>query len=135
MNRLALLIGLIALLLAGCGGPSRPPTVKVTGKVTFKGGAPPAEGTIYFNPVSVAEGLPRRPGSGPFDAEGNFVVTSFEDGDGLVPGTYRVRVECWKSSSGYTNEREESYVPRTFEPPELVVDADEEMVEYSVDVK
>jgi len=28
-----------------------------------------------------------------FDLDGKFQAMSFEDGDGLVPGTYRVRVE------------------------------------------
>ena len=124
----------IMLSALGCGGPDRPPTVKVSGNVTFDGAAPPTNGTIYFNPIAVASGMPGRPGSGEFDAEGNYQVTSFEDGDGLVPGTYSVKVECWKKSSGYTNESEESYVPSGFEPPQLTVEADQDSVVHNVNV-
>ena len=133
ISRLALLIA-TCLFAAACGGPDRPPTVKVSGKVTFDGASPPAAGTIYFNPITVAEGLPRRPGSGEFDSEGNYSVTSFEQGDGLVPGTYAVKIECWKVSSGYTNDVEESYIPRGFEPAKLVVAADQKAIEHHVDV-
>lgn len=128
------LCGMIFLLI-GCTDSDNPPTVEVSGQVTFDGEAPPAGGTLFFRPVAVKEGLPRQPGSGQFDEEGNYQVTSYEEYDGLVPGTYTVKVECWKESSGYMSEAQESYVPRGFEAPQLVVSADQEKVEYDLDVK
>ena len=50
MRSIYLLLGLIAFgaVLAGCGGPSGPPTYPVTGEVTFDGKPLPTEGTIIF---------------------------------------------------------------------------------------
>ena len=61
----------IAALLAGCG-PDRPPTVRVSGTITFDGPPPPAEGMVYFAAEEAAAGLPRRGGRGPFGEDGRF---------------------------------------------------------------
>ena len=92
-----LLLAAACVVLFGCGRGG-PEVVRVTGKVTFGGGAWPAEGVLYFTPVEPAEGMPARPAPADFDKEGNFTVTSFDEGDGLVPGKYRVAVECWESA-------------------------------------
>lgn len=74
--------------LAGCGGakPDYPDTAAVTVTVTQAG--QPLEGATvsFINPGS------EYTGSGMSDASGNVVVTSFEQGDGLVPGEYKVTV-------------------------------------------
>lgn len=87
-------LGVVWLLLfAGCGS-DRPETVPVTGQVTLDGGAWPNQGIIIFTPVEPAKGLPRRPGRAAFDREGNFTASSYDDGDGLVPGRYRAAIHC-----------------------------------------
>ena len=92
----SLLVAALCLAVsAGCGR-SGPETVPVVGKVTLDGGAWPTAGRLYFNPLETAEGLPRRPGTADFDTDGRFTVSSWEQGDGLVPGKYKVGVECWK---------------------------------------
>ena len=50
MRSVYLFLGLIAFgaVLAGCGGPSGPPTYPVSGEVTFDGKPLPTEGTIVF---------------------------------------------------------------------------------------
>jgi hypothetical protein len=114
--------------------------VPVSGKVTFAGGPCPGIGNVGFTPIEVAAGLPRRPGSGRFAADGSFVVTSFNEGDGLLPGRYEVRVLCY---SGLPDPRspdpwgDVSYVPEDYRPPELVVavDSDPIKVEYDVPPK
>lgn len=90
-----LLPTLCCLIVAGCGraGPEIVPT---RGKVTLNGGAWPKPGVIYFTPVKPAEGFPRRPGAGHFDTDGVFIVTTRDPGDGLIPGTYGIAVECWE---------------------------------------
>ena len=90
--------GLVALLCGlgiGCGSKG-PEIVPVRGTVTFHGGPWPKPGHIYFTPLKPAEGFPRRPGSGAFDVDGRFTVTTRDPGDGLIPGTYRIAVECWE---------------------------------------
>ena len=112
---------ILCVFLGGCGGVERPTTVPVQGQVTFAGGPCPAPGTVFFGPLEVPEGLPRRPGRGRFDTDGAFTVQSFTPGDGLVPGRYRTRLVCWKvppspSSAGV------SYLPPGYQAPELVVE-------------
>lgn len=93
LRRAALL--LLFVTLTGCGreGPERVP---VHGRITYGGGAWPKAGVVYFQPLGSHGGQPLRPATGMFDAEGSFQATSFTPGDGLVPGKYRVRVECWE---------------------------------------
>ena len=122
----------MALVLAGCG-PDRPQTVPVRGKVTFSGEAPPAPGMVYFAPVEVAEGFPRRPGRAWFERDGKFTVTSFSEGDGLVPGTYRVRVECWKKVPTMGTPGE-SYIAADHQLTTVEVGAEAGTVDVPVDV-
>jgi hypothetical protein len=117
----------LALLLSaawhsGCGG-DRPQTVPVDGKITFAGGPCPAEGYIDFQPLEAAPGYTTHPGSAQFGRDGQFAVTSFRAGDGLVPGRYRVHIECWKElPDEATFSPGVSYVPEGFQAPELVVE-------------
>lgn len=130
--RCVVLLLLTMVLATGCG-PKRPDMIPVSGKITFGGAAPPGEGAIYFAPLEVAGGGARRPGRAMFDESGNYQVTSFEDADGLVPGTYRVRVECWKSVPTM-DKPGESYVPADFAPGELNISADSSSVTHNIDV-
>lgn len=36
-----------------------------------------------------------RPGLAKFDQSGNFVAQTYSEGDGLLPGEYAIKVECW----------------------------------------
>jgi len=108
--------------------------VPVQGKVTFDGGPPPAEGGIFFAPVEVAAGLPRRPGMARFGMDGQFTVTSFSGGDGLVPGTYRVNVECWKVPPTMETPGE-SYVADDYHPADVKVAPDAGSVDVPLDVR
>ncbi|MBR5711098.1 MAG: hypothetical protein IKX40_10100 [Thermoguttaceae bacterium] len=113
-----------AAVVSGCsdGKPKRTP---VSGRVIFDGLEQPAEGVIYFAPVS---GELKRPGFAKFDSSGYYSVTSFgrEKQDGLLPGTYKVYVEAFKSVPTPENPNPPSYVPSTYQsadktPLELVV--------------
>lgn len=84
-----LLVALLAVaFLIGCtASTNRPKTVKVTGTVTYNGQA--VEGaTVTFGPAS-AEG---HAASGKTNASGQFTLSTFEQGDGAVPGTYIVTI-------------------------------------------
>ena len=77
---------------AGCGS-GHPETVKVTGTVTLDG--TPVEG------ATVAFFLPDagQPARGVTDASGNFTLTTFEAGDGAMPGQHKVAVSKIDESS------------------------------------
>jgi hypothetical protein len=78
-----------ALTLAGCGGgPDRPQTAKVTGKV-LNNGQPVADAAVVFYP-QVEGGA--RTSSGRTDASGAFTLDCFDKGDGAVLGKHKVTV-------------------------------------------
>jgi len=101
------------LVFSGCG-PDRPKTVPVRGTVTFSGKPPPAPGVLYFLSDDPAEGFSRRPASADFDAQGRFTVKSWEAGDGLVPGRYKVIVECWEVAPMMGQGPPKTYVPEKY---------------------
>lgn len=133
-GRLLVLVMLVACI--GCGA-ERLPTVPVNGRVTFGGGPCPAEGTITFSPISVEQGMPRRPGTAEFKADGNFTATSFVPGDGLLPGRYRANISCWQgepTSYDPSSFDRLNYVPKSYEPEEFVVESSDETVTLTFDV-
>ena len=87
-------VAALILLLAGCGGPSRPATVPVSGRVTYQGKPVPL-GQIVFYP---AKG---RPAMGAIGADGSYRLTTFETaGDGATPGRYRVTIQATRTIGG-----------------------------------
>ena len=107
---IAVVCGTLILALTGCGGPSHPATVSVRGRVTLDGGEWPAAGRLYFNTLEPAAGFPRRPGRAEFAANGRFTAWTWDPGDGLMPGRYKVGVECWKVPPTMGGPKEVSYV-------------------------
>ena len=95
-------LGLAPFALATAAGCSSdlPERVPVRGTVTLGGGPLPAAGAVYFLPTEPAEGLPMRPAVGRFDTDGSFRVETFKPDDGLMPGRYQVRIDCWKVPPG-----------------------------------
>ena len=98
------------------------------------GGPCPEIGTVYFVPIEVAPGLPRRPAHANFSKDGEFSVTSFDEGDGLIPGTYRVRIECWKEKPKDDGTPGVSWVKSGFQVPDLVVASGSDTIEREYDV-
>ena len=109
MKTTFLLAATFVTFLVGCGS-DRPRTIPVEGRVTLGGESWPAEGTLYFTPTKAGDGHSLKPGTAKFDKSGNFVVGSWKSDDGLVPGTYGVRVECWKVPPTVDGPPEVSYV-------------------------
>jgi len=86
-------IGLPVLVVGlGCFGSSAPKTVPVSGKVTYQG-EPVTAGRIVFVPIKPADGYPNRPASADLKPDGSYELSTFESGDGAVPGQYAVSVE------------------------------------------
>jgi hypothetical protein len=78
-------LALVLVCVAGCGKPGTAPTAEVTGTVTLDGS--PIEGVgVTFLPQ---EG---RPASGVTNASGQFTLSTFETGDGAVPGRHKVAI-------------------------------------------
>lgn len=113
----------LALLAVGCGDNGLPMT-PVSGQVTFDGAPPPNAGNLSFVSLESDAGLPQRDGSCRFETDGQFVVTSFEKGDGLLPGKYRVDISCYKYQPDYSKKdpfADATAVDPSYEPLELTV--------------
>jgi hypothetical protein len=88
MHRRHLYLGILAvgLLLPGCADKGKP--VKVSGSVYGPDGNPlPVAAMIIFQPLENG-----RPASGTIYSDGSFTLTTFESGDGALPGKYKVVV-------------------------------------------
>jgi hypothetical protein len=130
----ALVIGIAITVVAGCGDDRG--LVPVRGRVTFDGGLPPKSGRLNFGPTKAAEGFVQRPGQASFDIDGAFEVTSYQAGDGLTPGEYKLNVICV--------ERDPSPVPGGFEAvtyvapgykgQEVVVATGSKPIELNIDI-
>jgi hypothetical protein len=134
------MIVVVLASLAGCGKHTVP-TVPVTGRITYAGGQWPKPGILYFTPSEAFDDLPCRPGTASFGADGKFRATAFANRDGLIPGSYRLHVECWEypPSMDPKAPAAKSYIPSTFQATsqngfEVRVDPDKDGVELDLDV-
>jgi hypothetical protein len=75
----------VLVVVFGCGGPSTPKTVKVTGTVTLNGNPVP-NASVAFIPEN------GRAASGRTDAQGKFTLSTFGTNDGALPGPHKVAV-------------------------------------------
>ena len=95
------LLIIVLLQLVGCG-QSLPPTVPVSGTVTWQD-EPLASGTVVFQPLNIGEGLPRRPAQGHLDSQGAFRLSTFRRDDGAVPGEYSVLIYSYLEEPATSN--------------------------------
>lgn len=115
------IVGMVLLLGCSRGRPGIE-IGKVEGRVTFEGGPMPAGGRLLFLPRAAAadagSARPSRPASATFATDGRFQATSWEPGDGLVPGTYAVVVECWQTPPTMGGPPAVSHVPEAYRSAE-----------------
>ena len=133
-----LAITALAVASAGCGN-SHPRTVTVRGRVTLDGGLWPTAGRLYFSPLEPAAGYTRHSGMAEFDTNGQFAAWTWSKGDGLMPGKYKVGVECWKVAPTMGGPREVSYVADSHlaaakSPIEIVVEEGKPLPDVAWDI-
>ena len=83
----ALAVAVSTVALAGCGGDGRELRARVIGTVTYRG-KPLAGAAISFLPETVGW----RSGIGKTDAEGKFVLGSYDPDDGVPVGKCKVAI-------------------------------------------
>ena len=88
---------LLAAVLAGCSGTgeSSIATYAVKGKVLLASGRPLTSGRVVF----VARDGLTLPASGPIGSDGSFTLTTRSEGDGAIPGDYKVRIEAARAEA------------------------------------
>lgn len=89
------LICMTGICIVGCAEKSeRPKTVPVSGVVNWNG-KPLTEGSVFFAPDDKDKGFPA---VGTIGADGKYVLSTFEKGDGAVPGSYKIAVQVMKGA-------------------------------------
>ena len=87
----AVLLCIFTLIISGCGGgaeeDNRPARAPASGVVKYNG--KPVEGAMVILYATEKGG---RGATGKTDADGKFVLGTFEGGDGAIPGKYKVTV-------------------------------------------
>lgn len=130
---------LLPLLAVGCGQRG-PEIVPVDGTITFGGGPWPKPGVLNFAVDSVSPGMPNRPAMGLFDTDGRLTVTTYTKGDGLIPGKYKMAVECWEVRPEMGSPTPpKSYVPTRYGSPStsgftVMVEPGQKVVKLDLDV-
>ena len=77
---------------------------------------------------------PRRPASGDFDKTGTFTLTTFTKDDGIIPGKYRVNINCWREPPTLKTKLSANYVPADFKFEVTIDENADEPVELRIDV-
>jgi hypothetical protein len=112
----AAIMALAAIVLSGCGAS----TSQVTGVVTLQN-QPVGPGTVIFLPFdeeAEKQGATRALGS--FAGDGKYTLTTKKDGDGAIPGKYRVIIQP-QSGEGYGAEgvsAQPSKIPLRYADPQ-----------------
>ncbi|MCC7475299.1 MAG: lipoprotein [Pirellulales bacterium] len=102
---LSVILAFAVVVVAGCG-PKGPLTIPVRGEVWYQGAALQnvPQGLVRYVPKSPDVG---RQASGRIQPDGSFRLTTFQEGDGVVPGEYNISVTAY-SSQAPTREQLES---------------------------
>ena len=100
------LMGLLAATMTGCGD-GRPRRVPVSGQVLIDG-EPLTHGQIRLTPADA------RPATAEIGPDGRFTLTTFDEGDGVVPGVHPVAV----AANEYLSEtRQRWHAPKKYAHP------------------
>jgi hypothetical protein len=132
--------GLAACCLALCGCGDDRGLVPVSGTVTLGGQAMPGPGDLTFVPLETPEGFPVRPAKAEFAADGFFRAQSYQPGDGLYPGKYRVLVSCWEVAPTPDGPPAKSFIPRRYQSHaesglELQVEPGSAAIDFPIDLQ
>ena len=97
-------VGVIVLLVAGCGRENQSETIKVTGRVTLDG-QPLGSGVVVFMPQ-------KGPGAkGTIGSDGSFRMGTYAEDDGAVAGHYQVAVIALDPKALAAAKGPDAYIP------------------------
>lgn len=120
----------VCISLAGC---TRSPVVPVTGKITFASRDTPEVCRLTFVPQNQEGAI--RPSGGTMDADGTYKLTEFKGVEGLLPGTYSVRISYFDLKKNGNPDRDSDWKEFTFEGEDLVVEEGSRGVTHDIEIK
>lgn len=94
---------ILAAAIGGCNRSNGPITIPIRGEVIYKG-QPLATGLVVYLPKNTDDS---RQASGKIETNGSFVLTTFKNGDGVVPGEYTIVIYPYDSPAGAGRTREQ----------------------------
>ena len=100
---------LMTFPMLGCGSPGTAPTVPARGTLLYNG-QPAQAARVIFTPKN------GRPALGNTDDQGRFVLTTFENEDGAVPGEHTVTVSDLERN--WNQDPSKSRFPIPYERPD-----------------
>jgi hypothetical protein len=111
-----LLVG-AGLALAGisCSRSDRVPVYPVQGSVVLDG-RPLAYAFVVFHPEDSSTGTDLHPHA-QADAEGEFLLSTYDNGDGAPAGEYRVTIEKYRAPSEADDSPPMNLLPRRYAKP------------------
>ncbi len=89
----------VLLTVLGCG-PNHPKTYPVQGRVFFDDGRNVEQGSVEFRLDSESDSQ-RTVARGKINPDGSFSLSTFEPGDGALPGKYKVIVQQMVIAEGF----------------------------------
>lgn len=106
------LIVILSALVALSGCAEDRGLVKIAGTVICDGGEPPIAGSITFMPEPGQNETLQA--TARFGKDGKFVVSTWDEGDGMRPGKYKVRIECWETAPSFFGSQGVSLIDRKY---------------------
>jgi hypothetical protein len=125
------ILAVALLTFSGCGRGG-PETIPVSGIVTFAGRERPKVSRVFFQPAGETKVF--RPSVAETKEDGAYEVKAFQRSDGLVPGTYLVRVSYFDLKPGADPKYDESWIEKRYDAGELVIESGSDDVEFNVEV-
>ena len=125
-------LSLCLLFLVGCT-PS--PVIPVSGKITFADRDVPEVCRLSFLPTESTEGVSIRPSGGEMSADGTYELAPFQGVKGLLPGTYKIRINYFDLKRNGDPDREGDWKETSFDAGELVIEAGSGPVTHDIEVK
>lgn len=126
-------IPLLAVVLCTLVGCSKSPVVPVSGSVIFPERDTPEVCRLTFVPKDTKEGI--RPGGATMEPDGTYRLTPFKGVEGLLPGTYAVRINYFDLKKNGNPDREGDWKEETFEGEDLLVEEGSKAVVHDIEVK
>jgi hypothetical protein len=97
-------------LIAGCG-PQNPTTYPVQGRVEFEDGSVAEIGNVEFRSMTGNERMTAR---GKIENDGSFILSTFETGDGALPGEHQVIVQQMVIAEGMAHHQHGRRIPAKY---------------------
>ncbi len=107
-NRTGFCLCLLSLnLIMGCG-QRNPETFSVQGRVEFEDGSVAEIGSVEFRSMTGTERMTAR---GKIEKDGSFTLSTFQPGDGALPGDHQVIVQQMVIAEGMAHHQHGRRVP------------------------